>query len=133
MLPALCTAAVFSFIGTTVMTPNELRILNLKLDVKTVKALMELYQQQNYGHTTVSELLRLATPKIDDKEEKLGLMKKCAAVRQVWNISELAPKLDVSRQTLYNWKSEGYLLLDSQGKVHLPSTIKLWEDLDWML
>ena len=34
-------------------------------------------------------------------------------------------KPDVSRQTLYNWKSEGYLLLDSQGKDHLPSTIKL--------
>ena len=115
------------------MTPNEIRILNLKLDVKTVKALMELYQQQNYGHTTVSELLRLATPEIDDKEEKLGLLKKCAAVRPISNISELSSKLGVSRQTLYNWKSEGYLLLDNQGKVHLPSTIKLWEDLSWML
>ncbi len=115
------------------MTPNELRMLNLKLDVETVKALMELYQQQNYGQTTIFELLRLAAPKIGNKEEKLGLLKKCAAVRQVWNISELAAKLDVSRQTLYNWKIEGYLLLDSQGRVHLPSTINLWEDLDWML
>lgn len=58
------------------MTPNEIRILNLKLDVMTVKALMELCQQQNYGYTTVSELLRLAAPKIDNKEEKLELLKK---------------------------------------------------------
>ena len=36
----------FSFIGITVMTANELRMLNLKLDVKTVKALMELYQSR---------------------------------------------------------------------------------------
>ncbi len=41
-------------------------------------------------------------------------------------MKELSERLGISRQTLYNWRDEGWLVMDG-GKVHLPKTIELWE------
>lgn len=37
----------------------------------------------------------------------------------------------MSRQTLYNWKEEGWLVVNSTGKADFKATVKLWKELKW--
>ena len=48
-------------------------------------------------------------------------------------MSELSTQLKVTRQTLYNWKKHGLLILNNDGKVILPLTVSLWDDLSMLI
>ena len=117
------------------MTIHEL--LNIRLDATGVtdmlKWLKEIDGKSNKTGVrktrsliTVRDLISICAIKIDKPKVHIEKMKTLSENRKLYNMKELSERLGISRQTLYNWRDEGWLVME-EGKVHLPRTIELWE------
>lgn len=115
------------------MTQNEIRIMNLSVDIQSARDIMAIESSQGKRGISIGAFLMYCLPRIEHRAEKLELMRKCASLRDIWNISELSTQLKVTRQTLYNWKNQGLLILNNDGKVILPLTVSLWDDLSQVI
>lgn len=115
------------------MTQNEIRIMNLSVDIQSARDIMAIESSQGKRAISIGTLLIYCLPRIEHRAEKLELLRKCASLRDIWNISELSTQLKVTRQTLYNWKRHGLLILNNDGKVILPLTVSLWDDLSFVI
>lgn len=117
------------------MTIHEL--LNIRLDATGVTDMLK-WLKENDGkgrktgvyktHSLISirDLISTCAIKIDKPKAHIEKMRNLAQSRILYNMKELSERLGISRQTLYNWRDEGWLVMEG-GKVHLPRTIELWE------
>ena len=108
---------------------SKLKAIDLPIDIKAAQAAMAVFTEAGQKLTSVKELLAFALPRIENWKDRLEQMKAYANVREECNNKELATRLDVSRQTIYNWKEWGYIVYKGT-KVDIPGTIQLWEELD---
>ena len=117
------------------MTINEL--LNLRLNARGVASMLQWLKEDDdrakkagiyktHSLITIRDLISICAIKIDNPKVHIEKMKALSENRKLYNMKELSGYLGISRQTLYNWKDEGWLVMD-EGKVHLPNTIELWE------
>lgn len=117
------------------MTIHEL--LNIRLDATGVTDMLKwLKGNDNKGKKTgvykthslisIRDLISTCAIKIDKPKVHIEKMRALAKSRNLYNMKELSVRLGISRQTLYNWRDEGWLVMEG-GKVHLPRTIELWE------
>lgn len=107
-------------------------ILQMSLDAKALKFVSEFLEKEHLDKIRLSELISLCGPRIKNQRQKYDKMKELVALRPDWNWKELAPKLQVARQTLYNWRDEGWMVTTDSGKPDLKKTIRLWEELNWV-
>lgn len=110
---------------------KDLDIYNLYINAKYAKGFCEMYEKAGYDYIRVGELIKYCSPRIELRNERYQKMKELSQLRPIWNFKELAARLGTSRQTLYNWKDEGWIVTDRDGKADLARTTKLWEDFDW--
>ena len=111
---------------------NYNQLLNIQLDIDSILILSEKlveYSKKNKNTDTLPlrTLLELVPIKIKNIDEIYPRIKECSQIRRMWNTSELAMKLGVNRQTLYNWKKNGYLVYSPQKLIDLQTTVELWE------
>lgn len=107
-------------------------LLNLNIDVNaTIRALVAM---KAHGDTTIpmAVLLKFTLPKIGNSIEKMNRIKHLSELKDIVSISWLASNLEVTRQTIYNWKENGYLVFNEDGKISLTQTLELWNDLCWL-
>lgn len=110
---------------------TTLDILNLQVNAKYLKGLLELSQDWNNPFISIGEIVKLCAPRIEKRQERFEKLQALAELRPIWNLKELSERLGMSRQTLYNWKEEGWLVVNSTGKADLKATVKLWKELKW--
>lgn len=113
------------------LTRNDLLILRMQVDVNKACDLLRMFKEAGHSHIDICSLLRASTPKIVGVEEYIKKLKLRMQNRVSCNISEFAIWLDVSRQTVYNWKQYGYLVFSGK-KIDLPGTIELWQSIPWL-
>lgn len=117
------------------MTIHEL--LNIRLDATRVTDMLKWLKEidgknkktgvhKTRSLITVRDLISICAIKIDKPKVHIEKMKALSESRKLYNMKELSERLGISRQTLYNWRDEGWLVME-EGKVHLPRTIELWE------
>lgn len=121
--------------NTAVMTIHEL--LNIRLNASSVTDMLQYLKESNerakktgvyktHSLISVRDLISICAIKIEKPAVHIEKMKALAENRKLYNMKELSERLGISRQTLYNWRDEGWLVMD-EGKVNLPKTIELWE------
>lgn len=110
---------------------TTLDILNLQVNAKYLKGLIEMSQYWNHPFISIGEIVKLCAPRIEKRQERFEKLQSLAELRPIWNLKELSERLSTSRQTLYNWKEEGWLVVNSAGKADLKATVKLWKELQW--
>ena len=117
------------------MTIHEL--LNIRLNANSVTDMLQYPKEKDekakktgvyktYSLISVRDLISICAIKIEKPAVHIEKMKALAENRKLYNMKELSERLGISRQTLYNWRDGGWLVMD-EGKVHLPKTIELWE------
>ena len=89
------------------------------------------YATKQCWKTFTNHLVKLCAPRIEKRQERFEKLQSLAELRPIWNLKELSERLSTSRQTLYNWKEEGWLVVNSAGKADLKATVKLWKELQW--
>ena len=107
-------------------------LLNIQLDADSITSLSESLvayckRKKNNHAVSLKDLLTMVPIKIKNIDDIYPRIKECSQVRRMWNTSELAMKLGVNRQTLYNWKKNGYLVYSPQKLIDLETTVELWE------
>lgn len=91
-----------------------------------IKYVIKRLQQSKNGLVSEKELLRLATPQINQTGQIIEMLQN--AIREgyqdAYSISNAAKFTGISRQTLYRWLDEGIFELDSIGKVKISEILK---------
>lgn len=112
-------------------------LLNIRLNVTGVTDMLKwLKENDDKGKKTgvynthllisIRGLISTCAIKIDKLKVHIDKMRALTKSRNLYNMKELSECLGISRQTLYNWRDEGWLVMEV-GKVHLPRTIELWK------
>ena len=106
---------------------NE-NILNIPIDIRTLNEYAKrLVTKENRRAITIKELLQLATPRVANREAVMQKMAHLSTLRDDCNLSEFARALGVSRQSVTNWKDNGYLVLTLGNRIKVKDTLELWE------
>lgn len=107
-------------------------LLNLNIDINT--ALQTLTTMKDKGESTVPMplFLKFTLPRIENSIEKMDKIKRFSDINDIVTVSWLANNLGVTRQTIYNWKANGYLIFNDDGKISLKQTLELWDDFCWL-
>ena len=106
---------------------NE-NILNIPIDIRTLNEYAKrLVTKENRRAITIKELLQLATPRVANREAVMQKMAHLSTLRDDCNLSEFARALGVSRQSVTNWKDNGYLVVTFGNRIKVKDTLELWE------
>ena len=106
---------------------NE-NILNIPIDIRTLNEYAKrLVTKENRRAITIKEILQLATPRVANREALMQKMAHLSTLRDDCNLSEFARALGVSRQTVCNWKDNGYLAITLGNRIKVKETLELWE------
>lgn len=106
---------------------NE-NILNIPIDIRTLNEYAKrLVTKENRRAITIKEILQLATPRVANREALMQKMAHLSILRDDCNLSEFARALGVSRQSVCNWKDNGYLSITISNKIKVKDTLELWE------
>jgi ACT domain-containing protein len=91
-----------------------------------IPSVIRRLQESDKGLVTEKELLRLATPKINQINKTIELLQK--AVRDGYvdacSIGDAAGHTGISRQTFYRWLDESIIQQDETGKVKISEILK---------
>lgn len=114
------------------MTPrNESTLLRMQVDVNKAYDLLNMFKEAGKNRIDIQTILDEAAPKIVGYKKYLEKLADIATRKESCNFSEFAGWLDVSRQTVYNWRDNGYLA-HTKSKIDIPATVRLWESLPWL-
>ena len=114
------------------MTPrNESTLLRMQVDVNKAYDLLNMFKEAGKNRIDIQTILDEAAPKIVGYRKYLEKLADIATRKDCCNFSEFAGWLDVSRQTVYNWRDNGYLV-HTKSKIDIPATVRLWESLPWL-
>ena len=106
---------------------NE-NILNIPIDIRTLNEYAtRLVTKENRRAITIKEILQLATPRVANREALMQKMAHLSTLRDDCNLSEFARALGVSRQSVCNWKDNGYLSITISNRIKVKDTLELWE------
>lgn len=106
---------------------NE-NILNIPIDIRTLNEYAKrLVTKENRRAITIREIIQLATPRVANREEVMQKMIHLSTLRNDCNLSEFARALGVSRQSVTNWKDNGYLAMTISNRIKVKETLELWE------
>ena len=105
------------------------KILNLSINVRAAIKFLKEYEASGSRIIKYEEFVRFTLPRIQNKVEVISKLKACADLRAEWNISELNIRTGISRQTVYNWDSHGYLVHAPNKKLDLRKTLQLWNEI----
>lgn len=103
-------------------------ITKVRLDIQPLLIHLRRRQEQGHSDTTVEELLQAGLHKVSDPFSHIKNMDRVLGhdIHHT-NKAHLARILGVSRQSIYNWTSCGYLILTPDGRrVIIRSTLHLW-------
>ena len=91
-----------------------------------VKSVIKRLQQSGNGLVSEKELLRLATPQINQIGQIIEILQKAirGGYQGNYSIGDAAKFTGISRQTLYRWIDEGIFEPDSAGKVNISEMLK---------
>lgn len=87
-----------------------------------------MYADTGKTRVQLQELLRLCLAEIDNWPEKYERLGNLCKTHDSCNLSEFSRWMEVSRQTVYNWRENGYLILGGKG-VDMRETYKFWGEL----
>ena len=113
------------------LTRSDMLTLGMQVDVNTAYDLLRMFKDAGQSHINVETILDEAAPKIGGVEEYIKKLEHSSQIRKTCNFSELATWLNVSRQTVYNWKKFGYLVYDKTA-IDLAATVELWKSIPWL-
>ena len=113
------------------LTRSDMLTLGMQVDVNKAYDLLRMFKDAGQSHINVETILDEAAPKIGGVEEYIKKLEHSAQIRKTCNFSELATWLNVSRQTVYNWKKFGYLVYDKTA-IDLAATVELWKSIPWL-
>ena len=102
-------------------------ITKVRLDIQPLLIHLRRRQEQGHSDTTVEELLQAGLHKVSDPVSHIKNMDRVLGhdIHHT-NKAHLARILGVSRQSIYNWTSCGYLILTPDGRrVIIRSTLHL--------
>ena len=103
-------------------------ILNIPIDIRTLNEYAKrLVTKENRRAITIREIIQLATPRIANREAIMQKMAHLSTLRDDCNLSEFARALGVSRQSIMNWKDNGYLAITLGNRIKVKDTLELWE------
>lgn len=113
------------------MAKNDSVILRMQVDVNKAYDLLNMFKEAGKNRIDIQTILDEAAPKIIGYKKYLEKLADIATRKESCNFSEFAGWLDVSRQTVYNWRDNGYLV-HTKSKIDIPATVRLWESLPWL-
>lgn len=113
------------------MAKNDSVILRMQVDVNKAYDLLNMFKEAGKNRIDIQTILDEAVPKIIGYKKYLEKLADIATRKESCNFSEFAGWLDVSRQTVYNWRDNGYLV-HTKSKIDIPATVRLWESLPWL-
>ena len=113
------------------LTRSDMLTLGMQVDVNKAYELLRMFKDAGQSHINVETILDEAAPKIGGVEEYIKKLEHSSQIRKTCNFSELATWLNVSRQTVYNWKKFGYLVYDKTA-IDLAATVELWKSIPWL-
>lgn len=113
------------------MAKNDGVILRMQIDVNKAYDLLNMFKEAGKNRIDIQTILDEAAPKIVGYKKYLEKLADIATRKDSCNFSEFAGWLDVSRQTVYNWRDNGYLV-HTKSKIDIPATVRLWESLPWL-
>lgn len=113
------------------MAKNDCVILRMQVDVNKAYDLLNMFKEAGKNRIDIQTILDEAAPKIVGYKKYLEKLADIATRKDSCNFSEFAGWLDVSRQTVYNWRDNGYLV-HTKSKIDIPATVRLWESLPWL-
>jgi DNA invertase Pin-like site-specific DNA recombinase len=92
-----------------------------------IESVIKRLQDAEKGLVTDKELLRLATPQINQIGQIIELLQKTVRAGYVdaYSVSDAAKYTGITRQTLYRWLDEGIIEPDSAGKVKINEMLKV--------
>lgn len=103
-------------------------ILNIPIDIRTLNEYAKrLVTKENRRAITIREIIQLATPRVANREAIMQKMAHLSTLRDDCNLSEFARALGVSRQSIMNWKDNGYLAMAFGNRIKVKETLELWE------
>ena len=107
------------------MAKNDSVILRMQVDVNKAYDLLNMFKEAGKNRIDIQTILDEAAPKIVGYTKYLEKLADIATRKESCNFSEFAGWLDVSRQTVYNWRDNGYLV-HTKSKIDIPATVRLW-------
>ena len=113
------------------LTRSDMLTLGIQVDVNKAYDLLRMFKEAGQSHIDIETILDEAAPKIGGVEEYIKKLEHSSQIRKTCNFSELATWLNVSRQTVYNWKKFGYLVYDKTA-IDLAATVELWKSIPWL-
>ena len=113
------------------LTRSDMLTLGMQVDVNKAYDLLNMFKEAGQSHIDIETILDEAAPKIGGVEEYIKKLEHSLQIRKTCNFSELATWLNVSRQTVYNWKKFGYLVYDKTA-IDLAATVELWKSIPWL-
>ena len=111
---------------------NDMNLAALEFDVKAALDTLQMFAEADKPRIRVQELLQQCMGKIDNWQEKYVRLEELTSNHELSNYTEFANWMGVSRQTVNNWKANGYILLRDK-KVDLKQTFKFWMELKLLL
>ena len=113
------------------MMNSDSTLLRMQVDVGKAYDLLAMFKEAKKTRIDIQTILDEAAPKIVGYKKYLERLSDIATRKESCNFSEFAGWLDVSRQTVYNWRDNGYLV-HIKSKIDIPATVQLWESLPWL-
>ena len=75
---------------------TTLDILNLQVNAKYLKGLIEMSQYWNHPFISIGEIVKLCAPRIEKRQERFEKLQSLAELRPIWNLKELSERLGTS-------------------------------------
>ena len=113
------------------MMNSDSTLLRMQVDVGKAYDLLKMFKEGKKTRIDIQTILDEAAPKIVGYKKYLEKLADIATRKESCNFSEFAGWLDVSRQTVYNWRDNGYLV-HTKSKIDIPATVRLWDSLPWL-
>lgn len=121
--------------SNSIMTLDD--ILNIRLDASGVANILQWLKddgrkektgiRKRHSLITIRDLICICAIRVEDRQKHLDRMKYLTGNKvETLNMKAFAERLGISRQTLYNWRDEGWVVMNGR-KVSLPRTIELWD------
>ena len=98
--------------------------MRMQVDVGKAYDLLAMFKEAKKTRIDIQTILDEAAPKIVGYRKYLEKLADIATRKESCNFSEFAGWLDVSRQTVYNWRDNGYLA-HTKSKIDIPATVRL--------
>jgi DNA invertase Pin-like site-specific DNA recombinase len=92
-----------------------------------IESVIRRLKKSKKGLVTEKELLRLATPPVNNIEQTIELLQNTLRKGFVGSycIDEIVQFTGISRRTLYRWLGEGMIRPDETGKVNISEILKV--------